>query len=1094
MRKLYLACMTLSLCLVSSFDVNAQEVSPKKVKKADYFYGQTTVDGGGTVSASADEDAESIPVRVIYYYYGEGNRLVRTVESDIMLSDAPETLEMEVEGQEVPRTYTMYSYDAVGQLQSVSTRTNKYSDKVYGQRTWTDVKTQEAYEYNENGKVVKKTDLSYVITYKWDGDNMIEESAHYVNNGEWSYTIQYSNFVDGEENKPQYAVRSDKWGVKYGSGDLIMEYVYENGQKVKYSECKVADIVRDENNIITSCTKGALYKEQTWTYADGMLTEELVGYWNSGKEVVEPSTKVTYTAQNDSVHTVSYTYNVAKSTWVISGTPKVTVMGTVDEATAPTDFKIVANEGYLNSITLSAKAPENAAAEGWNVYRNGLVIGQATLADGVLSYADDAVMNGTHDYFIQHADDNISAALTYTFDTALPVVSNLKVLKNGRDKTTKDLELYLTWEAPAGDYPVEGYNVYLDIPSNRVVAPVNGDTLLTTTNYRLDFEYGVDLNHTIYVEAVYSVGRVSEVLPVKLVLDFLAPAVSHAKAVITLGDAMGMTPDDQPAKANVSYYDADNKLVRKIHYSYVSSVDPDDPDAFFKPGDWMPFQYLIYNYNEKDQLVSIWQRDYGVYSGYNRVWDALEETERRIYNEDGSLYRDSIDGRWYTYTYEGNNLVKEVYQTAYGNTVHTMTFSNFVEGKDNLPQYAFKAGITAANNRIYEYVYDADGNKIAAYTYKHDSETIVKDEDGNVISAEKGVPEFEEKWTYVNGELTLYETNKWNTSKEAYLPYKKTEYSNTDLGVQALSYTYYNPKWTKSGRPQVTHTVEFEGEAASNLTVTDVEGKLNTVLLTADAPATADASTVWNVFRDGVVIGQATLADGKLTYTDELVPNGERDYFIQAADSHNPFFGVYISNPVIKTFNVELPGVTEMRVEENGVNSVGDYSLRLSWDAPVLTDQHADLKILGYNIFCDVKSVSKNPSPDNGIHYFESTSYAYEYANTVKRDKTYYIETVYNIGKAKGVTMDVTLSKDKLPEGPSVAVDVVEAGNKLTVDGNLLTVVGEYISLDVYTLNGLCVKSNSEGSTVDLSTLADGVYVARLKTVEGTVTAKIVKK
>ena len=78
-------------------------------------------------------------------------------------------------------------------------------------------------------------------------------------------------------------------------------------------------------------------------------------------------------------------------------------------------------------------------------------------------------------------------------------------------------------------------------------------------------------------------------------------------------------------------------------------------------------------------------------------------------------------------------------------------------------KYAFKSGITSSNNRIYEYVYDVDGNKIAAYTYKHDSETLVKDEEGNVISAEKGVPEFEEKWTYVDGVLTLYETNKWNT-------------------------------------------------------------------------------------------------------------------------------------------------------------------------------------------------------------------------------------------------------------------------------------------------------------------------------------------
>lgn len=1093
MRNLYVATTTLLLCLVGSFNVNAQEASLEKVKKADYFYGQKSVDAGSTVSTS-DGDVSLTPVRVIHYYYGEANRLVRMVESDIMLGDAPETMEVETVGQEVPRTYTIYSYGVNGQLQNVSTRTYKYSDKVYGKRTWTDVKELETYEYNEQGKVVKKTDLSYVITYKWDGDNMIEEAAHYVDNGEWSYTIQYSNFVEGAKNQPQYAVRSDKWGVKYGSGDLIMEYLYENGQKVKYSEYKVADIVRDENNIITSCTKGMLYKEQTWSYADGMLAVEQVGYWNNGKAAVDPSTKVEYTAQNDSIHTVTYTYNTAKSTWVVSGAPKVSVMGVVDESTAPTAFEVKTNEDGLNSVTLSANTPENGATEGWNVYRNGMLIGQATVVDGKLSYVDNEVMNGVYDYFVQHANDNVSGIVGYTFETSLNGVADLAVVRNGRNETTKDYELLVTWKKPVSEYKVLGYNLYLDIPSNRVIAPLNGETLIQNTNYRLDFENGVDLNHNITVETVYGIGRVSETIPVKLIRDYFPATVAKTKAVITLGDAMGFTADNQPSKANVSYYDNEGKLVRKIHYSYVSSDDPDDPDKFFKAGDWMPFQYLVYNYNEKDQLVSILQRDYGVYSGYNRVWDKLVETERMVYNEDGSLARDSIDGRWYVYTYEGNNLVKEVYQTAYGNTVHTLTFSNFVEGKDNLPQYAFKSGITAANNRIYEYVYDADGNKIAAYTYKHDSETIVKDEEGNVISAGKGVPEFEEKWTYVDGELTLYETNKWNTSEGAYLPYKKTEYSNTELGVQATSYSYYKPQWTKSGRPQVTHTVEFDGVAPTNLMVTDVDGKLNTVLLTADAPATADASTVWNVFRNGVVIGQGTLVDGKITYTDELVANGEHDYFIQAADLHNPWYGVNISNPVVKTFSNELPAVNEIRVDENGVNSVGDYSLKLSWDAPDLTGQHADLKILGYNIFCDVKSVTKNPSPDNGIYYFESTSYSYEYANTVNRNKTYYVETVYNIGKSTGSTLEVNLSKDKLPEESGSAVDVTDVGGKLTVEGNQLTIAGEYISLEVYTLNGVCVMKMSKDSIVDLSTLANGVYMARLNTVEGIVTVKIVKK
>ena len=121
------------------------------------------------------------------------------------------------------------------------------------------------------------------------------------------------------------------------------------------------------------------------------------------------------------------------------------------------------------------------------------------------------------------------------------------------------------------------------------------------------------------------------------------------------------------------------------------------------------------------------------------------------------------------------------------------------------------------------------------------------------------------------------------------------------MGTMAVTWTYSVGIWAKGGTPQVTWDVNFDGVAASNLTVEEVAGEVNTMKLTAERPVGALSTTVWNVFRNGCKIGQATKTGRTgLEFIDKEVPNGVWDYFIQAEDTHGAT-GVNVSNVVEKT-------------------------------------------------------------------------------------------------------------------------------------------------------------------------------------------------
>lgn len=1066
MRKFTPKGIALMLALFLSVTAWAENVSVKT--KAVYSYG-AMLDGGYSTT----------PTGVVRSFYDVNNRLVRTVEADIMLADSEGTPEVEVPGQVIPKLYTSYEYDSEGRLQKV--RTRKYGIYSAFDRAWTDFVDAEVYEYDENGKLVKKTDATYITTYKWEGDNMVEETAYYTKDNNWSSTIKYTAFAEGKVNLPVAALFSDKW-----KNTRVYEYAYdESGNQVLFNEYKVVNAEKDENGVLVKGDKGDLYSTTTWTYVDGVLTERQKGYWNSGQGSVDPDSKVTYSVNGDTT-TVS-TFRYSKGNWGVFGGDRKWVSGVIDGATSATDVKVTELEGAINTVVITAKAPVNATAEGWNVYRNGMLIGEADYADGVLTYTDSLVDNGSWEYFVQQADNNISEVVTKELNTTLAPVEGVKLLKNSLSQKG-DYELILTWATPNTELEILGYNVYADILSYETnPAPENGMVLIPTELKKDTLMWLANetkMNHEVYVEVVYAIGKVrSQAIPVVLQKE---ENPLQTKVIMTLGDVMGSANDNAVSKAEVFYYNADNKVARKMIYGKISGEDPDDPDQLYGKGDWAPMTYTAYDYNDKGLLVAIRERQYGVFSGYNRAWSDFEQKGSSSYDESGRLIEDTLSNRVYHYKYdENNNIVQETYANSRNVIIHHKYFSNFVEGLVNCPQYAFSNspdGVTTSSNRIFEYTYDKNGNMLTCHAYKYMEGSEVKDDKGNIVRAEKGTPDYELIWTYDNGILVKYEKNVWKTSKNLYEGKMRTEYTLTPMGTKAVTWSYSAGVWAKGGTPQVTWDVPFDGVAVSDLKVEEVEGEVNTLKLTARKPENALGTTVWNVFRNGSKIGQAT-SSGRynVEFVDKEVPNGTWDYFIQAEDAHVPV-GVNISNVAEKLVYTELPAVTDIKVLRNEYNDKEDYEVLLDWEAPI-----TDLPIKGYNMFVDVKSITKNPSPINGIRYFEETEYTYTAANDVNPEKSFVVETVYNIGKVKSEALLVTLQR----------VDGVEEhalANQLILMDKTLIVNGEYSSLEIYALNGSQIGVYSGVSQVDLSSQTGGVCVVRLNTEAGVYTGKIAIK
>lgn len=550
------------------------------------------------------------------------------------------------------------------------------------------------------------------------------------------------------------------------------------------------------------------------------------------------------------------------------------------------------------------------------------------------------------------------------------------------------------------------------------------------------------------------------------------------------GNHMGTTTD--ATKQIVYFYDGKLNPVR------VMTMGRDNAQNEFSPS-----YYTKYNYNEAGILTSTQNMQYGLYD----LGDAStqeRESHNYTYNEQGKLIKDEWiwSGQPYrttTYTYdEDGNKESEEY-TDKGNTFKTSYY-----GYDNNGNATTIVDENPWNSNVINRQYDDNGNLIAALT----SVQTADPEFGDPTIT----PTVREEWTYdETGFLTEYTKYNFNeTAEDGWTPSVKIFYEavdgNRDI-VKSETKTYFTGNWYGNSTYVIDEYQDFtdmDEATGTELTVSDVEGKLNTAELKFRLPYIAMMqNTMIDVYRDGEKIYSSTPIDGGfeleegaenyyLKYTDEFVTNGSHDYFVQTGvaaysewdefdlDENVPTaeYKYYcVSNVVNKEFNTELPAVTALNVAGAEKKHFHDPMNGAEYDATVATlvwtnpENRDAYGFISNSVYAEGMNL-----PENATEDIEAASLEVP----VTSDMTVYVCTRYKLGKAKSET--ITLKVKDLEEIATGIKTVSANGIGMQLNGKVLNINGN-ANVSVFSLGGkLAVKANNAAS-VDLSNLANGVYV-----------------
>ncbi len=1040
-----------------------------------------------------------MPTKVTYYYYDNANHLVASLLVSNIAGDSETTVEVEQEGDQIPEDFKFYEYDSQGNLLSVRQRKYGLYDGLY--RDWAATTTLvEQNAYNEQNELVHQIDQSGGCSgFTWADGNMVEKNDT-TGYGNWTKTTVYADFLAGVKNAPQTDYQVDRYGQKY-----VGTYTYDaQGRLLTYVTTKVKVAEIDDNHHMSGVVlEENPYQRVVYTYEDGVLTSRVTSFWNATAADFVPSSKVAYSVDADGgQREAQYTYSTSSQDWKIMGSPKVHYQQQYLAGCAPSSLTATVDATRPGVINLTATAPEAVTGmEAWHVYRNGVMVGEATLDAGQITYSDADVKNGDYLYYIQRGSAaeaegyNVSnlAAVTQAVALNAPVDAHIAGRTTETANGRTNYVVTLAWKAPESieGLPLLGYNVFADIKYYVTnPQPLNGTELIEGTTYDFKWDTEDDKCHILYVEAVYAVGRAkSERVAVKLDAEPVRLLTTSG----VLGDAMGTTSDDVASKLTTYFYDGHNRLVRTALAGRLFGDSDNTPDVVEKEGDYLITDYNYFNYDAQGNLVEELHAEYKVNQGYNLSWTKPDTLATYEYDALNRLVakHDLKGGREYTYAYDGDtrNVVSEVLSVASTGKVNsTVTYSDFVPGFDNLPRRAVKDGQYTSSQRVIEHEYDGAGRKVQTLTYKFGE--VQRDADNHIISVEKGVAEYKETWTYdEQGRLALYEKQKWSTKTNDWQGSSKTEHTFTELGEKVITYSFTSTPeggvWSHGLPVLNTYAEYYQNTAPTAFHANKDEEKLNTVNITAVAPYDKWESPIYEVYRNGQLIGEAKAMGTALSFTDETVQNGTWDYYLRA-NTQTSNVCTSITTPITVVFDTYLANATNIHAESASKDDEY-YHLTLAWDAP-----ESDIPVLGYNVYHDIRSFTKNPSPDNGAACFTALAYDYMWSTEGSSSRTYYVETVYNIGRTRSEGVVIDADEVTAIETLPVAGAAVPT---LTMQGRTLRVSEPYATLQLVGASGAVEGVYRAQQHISLNHLPQGVYVVTLTTAEGVRThGKIVVK
>lgn len=443
---------------------------------------------------------DTITKREIYFYDTDNNILRRIQEGTATLTEGGKEFTW------IPMSYWTYTYNDQKQLTEMFYR--QYGKYDGDDMAWSDdIKGKETYKYNENGKLIEKTDESRHYVYEWEGNNIVKDTMFSAFSGDMISCAEYSDFLEGVANCPQKVVSNGA----YESNIFTATYTYDNNHN------KLTYIVLN--------SKGENKSKEEWKYNDAGQLIENTTYKVKNKEYV-PVSKTVYTIDGNKTKAQTLEYSEYINAdgeeikeWSTKPTYTVTITSEFYGTTAPGNLEVTKVDGKTNTVQLAFDAPDRLSIEdpAYDIYRQGTKIGRATLdqAKGKYVYTDELVWNGTYDYFVQTVNNeeeteryNISNVVTYDIYTELPPVTNVHYVSH--EIVDKNYQVTIGWDAPVTDLYIVSYNIFRGKDHKSPDVKVTEGTPLPTSAI-VDFggaEYTTSEKYDIIVETVYNIGKI----------------------------------------------------------------------------------------------------------------------------------------------------------------------------------------------------------------------------------------------------------------------------------------------------------------------------------------------------------------------------------------------------------------------------------------------------------------------------------------------------------------------------------------------------------------------------------------------------------
>lgn len=502
MRKRYAAAIVAALAMAGS--VQAQ-TADQKVRSVE-TWGSVQGDYSGVSSKEVS-------------YYGANGQPVSVVKYGAYYDGTME-----------PTEYTYYDYDDAGRI--IKETLLQYKVGSGNRMEWKD-KGSKDYKYDEAGNLVSVRDYFYgdSTVYEYDGEGNKTATVKYLPGSQGGGTELsreiYSDFV--APNCPQSLVSTGSESYYRYSAKMSYDDAGNMTEKLTYN---------GETRLLT--------QKETWTYKDGQLSlyERFKVSGSEDNYTYTPDHMTVYTVEGTSplrIHQSDSTYFAGE--WSTSSLPTVTEYFTPQPASAP-ELKVSIDPEKANNVVLTFNATgiEGAANVAYDIFRHGIKVARVSAADaedGMITYTDADVPNGTYDYMVQAVDTdvpdiigdgkvetnplnsyghgmNCSARERVSLDTKLPAPSRLRATKV--EYVSGECFVTLAWDEPADKdlYQLRYYNVFDIDQKSPVNSTSNASGLfvqpITENKYRLYLGQGTsasNMSMDIYVQAVYALGKVN---------------------------------------------------------------------------------------------------------------------------------------------------------------------------------------------------------------------------------------------------------------------------------------------------------------------------------------------------------------------------------------------------------------------------------------------------------------------------------------------------------------------------------------------------------------------------------------------------------